>query len=100
MTLIWSVTLNKLSRANYLLSSFLNPENESFELIFSSDHDVQIHRISKKPGTAGTGCFIELSNTKTLFFAYIIDYDTASKDVMDKRLFFLVARSHSGIYLV
>ena len=92
--------MSKLSRSNYVLSSFHNSENESFELIFDNNNDVKIHRISKKPGTAGTGCFIELSNTKTLFFAYIIDYDTASKDVMDKRLFFLVARSHSGIYLV
>lgn len=89
MTLIRSLTLSKLSRSNYLLSSFHNSENESFELIFSSDHDVQIHNISKKPGTAGTGCFIELSNTQTLFFAYIIDYDEDSKDVMDKRSFFL-----------
>lgn len=84
------MTLGKLSRSNYLLSSFHNPENESFELIFSSDHDVEIHKIFKNPGTAGTGCFIELSNKQTLFFAYIIDYDEDSKDVMDKRSFFLV----------
>lgn len=81
--------MNKLSRANYLLSSFHDPENESFELIFSSDYDVKIHKVSKKPGIQGTGCFIELSDKRNLFFANIIDYDEDSKDVMDKRSFFL-----------
>lgn len=89
MTLIRSLNLSKLSRSNYLLSSFHNSENESFELIFDNNNDVKIHRISKMPGTAGTGCFVQLSDKRTLFFAYIIDYDEASKDVMDKRSFFL-----------